>query len=119
MDRSFYLGRYNCVEELGSGPRGDTFRAKTYGVAGFEKQYALKRLHADLCADPAFVRRFVTAATAAAQLDHERLVRVQELNVQGAQYYLASDLVHGWDLRKFFDTVGEEGIKIPAEVALL
>src|SRR5438876_11650130 len=73
--RAFYLGRYNCIERLGTGPLGETFRAKIYGVAGFEKQFAVKRLHARLCVDELFVARFVTAATAYSGLDHERIAR--------------------------------------------
>src|SRR3954464_12183225 len=96
--RAFYLGRYNCIERLGAGLLGDTWRAKVYGVAGFEKQFAVKRLHAQLCQDEAFVSRFVKAATAYAALDHERIARVHEVNVQGAQYYIASDLIRGIDL---------------------
>src|SRR5437763_1448543 len=76
--RTFYLGRYNCVEQLGTGPLGDTFRAKIYGVAGFEKQFAVKRLHANLTADDPFVARFVPAASAFAALDHQRIARVHE-----------------------------------------
>ena len=40
--RTFYLGRYNCIEQLGTGPIGETYLAKIYGVAGFEKQFAVK-----------------------------------------------------------------------------
>src|SRR6476659_691664 len=100
---AFYLGRYNCIDRLAEGPLGETFRAKIYGVAGFEKQFAVKRLHARLCADEEFVGRFVNAATAYAGLDHENIARVHEVNVQGAQYYLAIDLVRGIDLAKLLE----------------
>ena len=53
--RTFYLGRYNCIEQLGTGPIGETYRAKIYGVAGFEKQFAVKRLHPQLSEDEPFV----------------------------------------------------------------
>jgi len=117
--RAFYLGRYNCVEELGTGPLGDQFRAKIYGVAGFEKQFSVKRLHASLCADEEFVARFVNAATAYAGLDHDRVARVHEVNVQGAQYYVATDLVRGVELGKLIAALGARGEALPTDVVLL
>src|ERR1700742_1432771 len=97
--RTFYLGRYNCIERLGTGPLGDTYRAKIYGVAGFEKQFAVKRLHPQLSADEGFVARFVTAAAAFAALESDRIARVHEVNAQGTHYYIVVDLVRGLDLR--------------------
>src|ERR1700750_1168441 len=101
--RTFYLGRYNCIEQLGTGPIGETYRAKIYGVAGFEKQFAVKRLHPHLSEDESFVARFVQAASAFAGLENARIARVHEVNAQGAQYYIVVDLVRGLDVRKMLD----------------
>ncbi|HEY7953942.1 MAG TPA: serine/threonine-protein kinase [Polyangia bacterium] len=117
--RAFYLGRYNCIESIGQGPLGETFRAKIYGVAGFEKQFAVKRLPQRLCDDEELVARFVNAATAYAALDHERIARVHEVNVQGAQYYIAIDLVRGLDLQRLFEILQGRGEALPTDVALL
>jgi serine/threonine-protein kinase len=117
--RTFYLGRYNCVEQLGTGPLGDTFRAKIYGVAGFEKQFAVKRLHANLTADDPFVARFVPAASAFAALDHQRIARVHEVNAQGAHYYIVIDLVRGLDLRRILELLQQRGEAVPPDVAML
>src|SRR3954471_7540148 len=89
--RAFYLGRYNCIERLGDGRLGETWRAKVYGVAGFEKQFAVKRLHENHTVDEGRAQALVAAANAYAALDHERIARVHEVNVQGAQYFVASD----------------------------
>src|SRR5437868_15499984 len=117
--RTFYLGRYNCVEQLGTGPLGDTFRAKIYGVAGFEKQFAVKRLHANLTAVDPFVARFVPAASAFAALDHQRIARVHEVNAQAAHYYIVIDLVRGLDLRRILDLLHQRGEAISQDVAML
>jgi serine/threonine protein kinase len=117
--RTFYLGRYNCVEQLGSGPLGETFRAKIYGVAGFEKQFAVKRLHARLTADEGFVARFMGAASAFSALEHQRIARVHEVNAQGAHYYVVSDLVRGLDLRRLLDLLRQRGEALSADVATL
>jgi serine/threonine-protein kinase len=118
MSNSFYLGRYNCLDQLGTGPLGETFRAKLYGVAGFEKQFAVKRIHADLCSDPAFVERFVKASTAAAQLTHERITAVHEVGAQGSRYFVAADLVRGIDVGQLVAGLKTRDEAITADAAL-
>lgn len=115
----FYLGRYNCVEAIGQGPLGETFRAKIYGVAGFEKQFAVKRLPVTFSKDETIVRRFVTAATDYAALSHERIGRVHEVNVQGSQYYLAVDLVRGLDLGRVIEQLAALGERLSRQAILL
>jgi len=116
--RTFYLGRYNCIEQLGTGPIGETYRAKIYGVAGFEKQFAVKRLYPQLSEDEAFVARFVTAASAFAALEHQGIARVHEVNAQGAHYYIVVDLVRGLDLRKLLDLLQQRGEALAADAAM-
>ncbi|MDB4969182.1 MAG: serine/threonine protein kinase [Myxococcales bacterium] len=116
--RTFYLGRYNCIEQLGTGPIGETYRAKIYGVAGFEKQFAVKRLHPHLSEDEAFVARFVQAASAFAALEHPQIVRVHEVNAQGAHYYIVADLVRGLDLRRLLDLLQHRGEALAADAAM-
>jgi serine/threonine protein kinase len=116
--RTFYLGRYNCIEQLGTGPIGETYRAKIYGVAGFEKQFAVKRLHPPLSEDEAFVARFVQAASAFAALEHPGIARVHEVNAQGAHYYIVVDLVRGIDLRRLLDLLQHRGEALAADAAM-
>src|SRR5437879_5122020 len=116
--RTFYLGRYNCIEQLGTGPVGETYRAKIYGVAGFEKQFAVKRLHTRLSEDEAFVARFVQAASAFAALEHHRIARVHEVNAQGAYYYIVVDLVRGMDLRRLLDLLQQRGEALSPDAAM-
>jgi serine/threonine-protein kinase len=116
--RTFYLGRYNCIEQLGTGPIGETYRAKIYGVAGFEKQFAVKRLHPHLSEDEAFVARFVQAASAFAALEHQGIARVHEVNAQGAHYYIVVDLVRGLDLRRLLDLLQQRGEALSADAAM-
>jgi serine/threonine-protein kinase len=118
VKRTFYLGRYNCIEQLGTGPLGETYRAKIYGVAGFEKQFAVKRLHPQLSEDEAFVARFVQAASAFATLEHQGIARVHEVNAQGAHYYIVVDLVRGLDLRRLLDLLQQRGEALAADAAM-
>ena len=46
------VGRYQLLEPIGVGPSGAVSRAKVFGVAGFERQFAVKRFHHELTATP-------------------------------------------------------------------
>ena len=45
------LGRYHLSDCLGGGPTGEVYRAKVYGIAGLDRDFAVKRFHATLVAD--------------------------------------------------------------------
>ncbi|MBI5480655.1 MAG: serine/threonine protein kinase, partial [Deltaproteobacteria bacterium] len=111
---SFYLGRYNCVDRLGGGPATEVFRGKIYGVAGFEKEFAVKRVRAPLLEDAPFIARFIDAAKAASCLDHEGVARVTEVNVQGSQLYLAAELVKGLSFAEVLEAAVKHGPPSPA-----
>jgi eukaryotic-like serine/threonine-protein kinase len=106
--QSFYLGRYNCVEQLGAGPAGEVFRGKVFGVAGFEKEFAIKRVRQPLLADSGFVARFVEAARAAAA-ECEGVGRVFEVVSQGPQVFVVSDMVRGLSLTHVIERAREDG----------
>jgi len=108
-----FLGRYHCLEPLGVGPLGETWRARVYGLGGFEKEFAVKRLHQHLCVDSQFVARLIRAANASAQLQGERIARVHEIDVDAGQYYLVADLVHGVDLAVLLELLRTTGEPLP------
>src|SRR5687768_7138943 len=86
------LGRYHLGEPLGGGPTGEVFRAKVYGVAGYERQYAVKRFHAALVAHPAAAEWLASSARAYATVVHPHVARLAEYGVAGGQSFVAVDL---------------------------
>lgn len=116
--RSFYLGRYNCIEPIGHSAAGEVFRAKMYGVAGFEKQFAIQRLNPGLSADERALENLLRAAAAAAALDHPHIARVHEVNVQGGQYYIVNELVPGLDLNELLSEPPVNALALPLESAV-
>jgi hypothetical protein len=92
------LGRHHCLERLGDGPLGVTYRARVYGIGEFVKEFALTAVDRDLCEDPGFRDRLVAAANRAAQLGGERLQRLFEVEQSGPRWYLVSELVAGVEL---------------------
>jgi serine/threonine-protein kinase len=92
------LGRYHLVDAIGVGPMGEVHRARVYGVAGFERQFAVKRFHPEVVANPNIAARLSGAARAYGGLEHPRIARLFEYGVAGGETFTACELVPGMDL---------------------
>lgn len=91
------MGRYQLLEPIGAGPCGAVSRAKVFGVAGFERQFAVKRFHAELTATNALAQALSAAARAYGSLEHPRIARMSEFGVAQGQTFTAVELVTGLD----------------------
>ncbi len=89
------LGRFVCGEEIASGPLGILHRARVYGDAGFEKDFALLIVADELATDKEAMARLVRAANGWARLSHPRIARAHELAAEGDVHYLVSDWIRG------------------------
>ncbi len=92
------LGRYHLVDAIGAGPMGEVHRARVYGVAGFERQFAVKRFHPEVVANPNIATKLSAAARAYGGLEHPRIARLFEYGVAGGETFTACELVPGLDL---------------------
>mgnify|MGYP000352487507 CR=1 FL=1 len=95
MKRTFALGRYTCVERIDSGPLGETWRAKVYGIAGVERVYAVRRLRAQLTRDAALLEDLLTAARTYQGLEHEGLLPLHEISAKLPNPYLVYEDIAG------------------------
>ena len=100
-------GRYVLLERLGRGSLAEIFKAKSFGVEGFEKTLVVKRLLPELAADDRFVQSFVRHAKLAVRLSHANVVQVFDMGrvdeASGASYFLAMEWVAGRDLASLLD----------------
>ena len=71
------VGRYQLLEPIGGGPNGMVSRAKVFGVAGFERQFAVKRFAPDLTVG-AVAQALSAAARSYGSLEHPRIARMSE-----------------------------------------
>jgi serine/threonine protein kinase len=102
------FGRYRLLERLGQGGMAEVFKAKSYGVEGFEKILVIKRILPQLARSPEFVEMFIHEAKLAVRLSHANIVQVFDLGKaagdgssaagSGDAYYMAMEYVHGLDL---------------------
>jgi serine/threonine protein kinase len=97
------FGKYYLLERINVGGMAEVFRAKAFGVEGFERLVAVKRILPNIAEDKEFIRMFVDEAKIAVQLNHANIAQIFDLGVVDTHYYIALEHVHGRDLRAIFD----------------
>jgi eukaryotic-like serine/threonine-protein kinase len=111
------VGRYQLLEPIGSGPSGMVSRAKVYGVAGFERQFAVKRFLPELTMGP-YAQALSAAARSYGSLEHPRIARMSEFGVAQGQTFTAVELVTGLDAFRLLQEAKLAGVAIAAGGAL-
>ena len=76
----------------------EIFLATQHGAEGFEKPIVLKRILTPYSADPQFRNMMLDEAHISMSLQHSNIAQVLDLGVAGGRYFLALELVDGWDL---------------------
>lgn len=111
------LGRYHIGDPVGGGPTGEVFRARVHGVAGFERQFALKKFHPQLASDENALNVLRGAVRLYAALEHPRIARLHEHHLEGDTPYVAVEWVGGLDLARLIDATFGQGQPLPAGAA--
>jgi serine/threonine protein kinase len=103
VKRPIPFGKYYLLERINVGGMAEVFRAKAYGVEGFERLVAVKRILPNIAEDRDFITMFVDEAKIAVQLNHANVAQIFDLGVVDGAYYIALEHIHGRDLRAIFD----------------
>jgi len=83
------IGKYEIVEELGSGGFATVYRAVDTSLG---RQVALKVLHPQLLIDPVFVQRFRQEARTIATLRHPHIITIYEIGEVSGRLFISMDL---------------------------
>ncbi len=94
------FGKYQLIEKIATGGMAEVYKAKSYGVAGFEKLLVIKKILPHLSRNPEFVKMFINEAKIAVSLNHANVVQVYDLGVVDKDYYMAMEFIHGHDLMR-------------------
>jgi len=97
------FGKYTLLERINVGGMAEVFKAKAFGVEGFERIVALKRILPAISADSEFVEMFINEAKIAVQLNHANIAQVFDLGKEKDSYFIAMEYINGIDLRVIFD----------------
>jgi serine/threonine protein kinase len=112
------IGRYQILDQLGSGGMGEVYRALAQGVDGFQKPVVIKRIHKHLADRPDLATQFINEAKIAMSLLHGNVVQVLDLGKMDDEYYIAFEYIDGRDVRDLIRRCRELGEWIPQEIAL-
>jgi serine/threonine protein kinase/tetratricopeptide (TPR) repeat protein len=118
------FGRYRLLERLGEGGMAEVFKAKSFGVEGFEKVLVIKRILPKLAEHAKFVDMFVHEAKLAVRLSHANIVQVFDLGrVDHAggdptSYFIAMEYVPGLDLATLLSRCRKQKIPVPLGMAV-
>lgn len=106
------LGKYTLVDHLGRSELGQVFLAR-HGQQ--KKSVALQSLASRHLTDKGRVDQFLEEARQAAELDHANVLRVRDVDHEGARYFIALDHVEGTTLQAKLDAEGPLPIKTATE----
>ena len=111
-------GRYTILGKLADGGMAEIFLAVQHGAEGFEKQVVLKRILTQYSADPQFRNMLLDEAHISMTLQHGSIVQVLDLGVAAGRYFLALELVDGWDLEKILQRAYKAEMVFPTALGL-
>lgn len=99
MSKPFLYGKYVILDRIAVGGMAEVFRAKTFGVHGFQRLLVIKRILPHLSKDEEFVDMFIDEAKIAVGLNHANICQVTDLGKIDDNYFIAMEYVSGKDLR--------------------
>ena len=112
------FGPYELLDRISSGGMADVYRARSTGAGGFRKNIAIKQIRPSLGRDKKFVNMFIEEARLMAKLSHGNIAQVFDFGVIQGRYYLAMELVDGFDLASIYERLSSIRERIPVAIAI-
>jgi serine/threonine protein kinase len=106
------------VRKIAAGGMGTVWEAVQEGANGFQKRVAVKTLLPQLSRNVKFVDMFIDEAKLVANLVHENIVQIYQLDHSDTGYYIVMELVNGLTLHEFIKTHKTCGIQMPENLAV-
>jgi eukaryotic-like serine/threonine-protein kinase len=93
------------------------YLARTSGLGGFERLFAIKMIHEHLGKEPGFVRMFLDEARLVARIRHPNVIPVYDVDVDESRYYISMDYVSGETLGAALTHTWPQGKSFPLDIA--
>jgi hypothetical protein len=101
------------------------FLARLGGAGGFQRLYAIKRLHPHLASDGEFIQMFLDEARVAARIHHPNVVPILEIGTDAEaaegetnRYYLVMEYIEGDTVARLIARSAHAGKKLPSAVGI-
>jgi predicted Ser/Thr protein kinase len=104
------------LDRISVGGMAEVFKAKSYGVEGFEKIIAIKRILPTMGEDRDFIKMFIDEAKIAGQLAHANICQIFELGRIDGSHFIAMEYIWGKDLLQIQNRLRK--IKQPMPIAM-
>ncbi len=98
MRQPLPFGKYLLLERISVGGMAEVFKAKAFGVEGFEKIIAIKRILPSMAEDADFIQMFIDEAKICGQLNHANICQTFELGRIEDSHFIAMEYIWGKDL---------------------
>ncbi|QDE84330.1 serine/threonine protein kinase [Myxococcus xanthus] len=103
MKKPTLFGKYLLLERINVGGMAEVFIAKAFGVEGFERILAIKKILPTMAEDEEFITMFIDEARISVQLNHANVVHINELGKYDDTYFIAMEYVAGRDVRTMLE----------------
>jgi eukaryotic-like serine/threonine-protein kinase len=111
------FGKYVLLERISVGGMAEVFKAKSFGVEGFEKILAIKRILPSLAEDSDFIEMFIDEAKICGQLNHANICQIFELGRVQDSHFIAMEFVWGKDLLQLQNRLRKQRSTMKPEMA--
>ena len=119
MNRPLPFGKYILLERISVGGMAEVFKGRTFGIEGFARYVAIKRILPHLAEDNRFVEMFIDEAKMAVQLNHAHIAQVIELGREKNDHFIAMEYIAGKDLLALYHHMRRSRQRMPVHLVAL
>ena len=101
---TLFAGRYEIIEELGTGGMGRVYRAIDKKL---NEEVAIKFLRKEIASDRKIIERFANELKLARRIIHKNIARMYELMEFGETSFITMEFVPGENLKSFIKRIGK------------
>jgi serine/threonine protein kinase len=112
------VGRYETLGAIASGGMATVYLGRAVGLAGFERNVAIKVMHPHLAGDPDFAGMFLDEARLAARIHHPNVVATIDVLESEVGLVLVMDYVEGPSLHALQRALRKAARALPIGIAV-
>ncbi|GJL49605.1 MAG: hypothetical protein NPIRA01_08320 [Nitrospirales bacterium] len=115
MHSEIFSGKYHVQREIARGGMGTVYLAVDQTL---HREVAIKLPHPHLNSDPKFVRKFLKEAQRMAQMNHENVIRIYEIEEDEGVHFIVMEYFPGQDLRQLLQNKGPLELSLALRIAI-